>query len=64
MWNKIEKAMMRQGIKPSCKEFKRITGVSTVTISKIRKNERSIKLETLDIVALKLNTTVVDILSE
>ena len=56
--------MMRQGIKPSCKEFKRITGVSTVTISKIRKNERSIKLETLDIVALKLNTTVVDILSE
>ena len=64
MWNKIERVMMRQGIKPSCKEFKRITGVSEFTISKIRKNERSIRLETLDIIAKKLNTTVTDILSE
>lgn len=64
MWNKIEQAMMRQGIKPSCKNFRKITGLSTFTISKIRKNQRNINLETLDIIACKLDTTVINILSE
>jgi DNA-binding Xre family transcriptional regulator len=64
MWNKIEQAMMKQGIKPSCKEFKKITGISTVTISKIRKNQRNIRLETLDIIASKLNVSITEILSE
>jgi DNA-binding Xre family transcriptional regulator len=63
VWELIEQAMMKKGIKPTMYNFMELTGLSAFRAAKIRNKQRNIKLETLDIVAEKLDLDIQDLIS-
>ena len=62
MWDIIEQAMMRKGIKPTANEFRRLTGLSSAVTTKLRKNQKNLRYATFDIICEKLDLDITDLL--
>ena len=63
MWELIEQAMMKKGLKPSVSEFRKLTGFSSLVAAKIRKNQKNIRYETFRIICEKLELEPSDLLN-
>ncbi|HUS88529.1 MAG TPA: helix-turn-helix transcriptional regulator [Desulfosporosinus sp.] len=65
MWEKIEQAMMKKGIKPTTKEFRRLTGFSTNLCAKFRANRKeNIRVSNIELVANILDVSISELLGE
>lgn len=61
MWERIEQAMMKKGIKPTVKEFQRVTGLSYQVVEKIKRNQTNMSWATLRTIEECFDVSIVDI---
>ena len=62
MWEKIEQAMMKKGIKPTTKEFRRMTCFSTNLCAKFRANQKNIRPSSIKLVSVLFDIPISELL--